>query len=134
MSDNTMTNRIMQIHLSSWRYFAALTLPPVGLIFTLFFSIDCVILMVLFLLTHYYCWRLWLDEKLFQLLDNENDLSKFDNGMAYLWGKKTCNTRTLAERWRGTRDLFYRAMFSLMALWFASLCSTLYRAITRLTR
>lgn len=130
MSGNAMTNQIMQIHLSSWRYFAVLTLPPLGLIFNILFSVDSVILMVFFLLTHYYCWRLWLDEKLFQLIDNESDLGAFDSGMAHVWGKKTSNTRTLAERWHGARGLFYRAMFSLMALWFASLCAILYRAMT----
>lgn len=38
MSDIMMTNRIMQIHLSSWRYFAALTLPPLALIYNISFS------------------------------------------------------------------------------------------------
>lgn len=126
----TMTSRIMQIHLSSWRYFAALTLLPLAQIFNLLFSADCVLLMGLFLLTHYYCWRLWLDERLFQLIESESDLAEFDNGMAHLWAKETGNTRTLAGRWHGTRNLFYRAMFSLMALWIVSSCTVLYHALT----
>lgn len=126
----TMTRRIMQIHLSSWRYFAALTLPPLALIFNLLFSVNSVLLMGLFLLTHYYCWRLWLDERLFQLIESESDLAEFDNGMAHMWAKKVGNTRTLAERCCGTRNLFNRAMFSLMALWAVSLCSVLYLAFT----
>ncbi|ELY3083838.1 hypothetical protein [Klebsiella sp. 141130] len=130
MSDITKTHQIMHIHLSSWRYFAALTLPPLVLLFNLLFSLDCVLLMGLFLLTHYYCWRIWLDERLFQLIESESDLAEFDNGMAHLWAKKTGNTRTLAERWRGARNLFYRAMFSLMALWVASLCTVLYQSFT----
>lgn len=130
MSGITMTSKIMQIHLSSWRYFAALTLPPLALIFNLLFSAECVLLMGLFLLTHYYCWRLWLDERLFQLIGRECDLAEFDNGMATLWGKKTGYTRTLAERWHGARNLFHRAIFSLMALWVASLCTVLYQVVT----
>ncbi|SNY61350.1 hypothetical protein [Enterobacter sp. CC120223-11] len=130
MSDITMTNKIMQIHLSSWRYFAALTLPPLVLIFNLLFSADCVLLMGLFLLAHYYCWRLWLDERLFQLIESESDLAEFDNGMVHLWGKKPGCTRTLAERWHGTKTLFHRAIFSLMALWVASLCTVLYQVLT----
>ena len=130
MSDITMTSRIMHIHLSSWRYFAALTLPSLVLIFNLLFSADCVLLMGLFLLTHYYCWRLWLDERLFQIIESESDLAEFDNGMAHLWAKKAGNTRTQAERWRGARNLFYRAMFSLIALWIVSLCTVLYHALT----
>ena len=128
MSDITMTNKIMHIHLSSWRYFAALTLPPFVLLFNLLFSADCVLLIGLFLLTHYYCWRLWLDERLFQLIESESDLAEFDHGMAHLWAKKAENIRTLAERWRGARNLFYRAMFSLMALWVVSSCMVLYQA------
>lgn len=130
MSDINMTRQIMQIHLSSWRYFAALTLPPLALNFNLLFSVDCVFLMGLFLLTHYYCWRLWLDERLFQIIESESDFAEFDKGMAHLWAKNTGNTRTLAERWRGTRNLFYMSIFSLTALWAVSLCSLLYQTFT----
>lgn len=129
MSDITMTNKIMHIHLSSWRYFASLTLPPLVLIFNLLFSLDCVLLMGLFLLTHYYCWRIWLDEGLFQLIESESDLAEFDNGMAYLWVKGKRNTRTLAERWSGAKMIFYKAIFSLLALWFVSLCMVFFKAL-----
>ncbi|MEZ6875919.1 hypothetical protein [Enterobacter sp. KBR-315C3_2022] len=129
MSDITMTNKIMHIHLSSWRYFAALTLPPLALIFNLLFSASCMLLMALFLLTHYYCWRLWLDERLFQLIESESDLTEFDNGMAHLWAKRKSNTCSLVERWYGARVLFYKAIFSLLALWFVSLCISLYKTL-----
>ncbi|HAT1619104.1 TPA: hypothetical protein I8Y04_000749 [Raoultella planticola] len=127
MSGITMTSKIMQIHLSCWRYFAALTLPSLALIFDLLFSAECVLLMGLFLLTHYYCWRLWLDERLFQLIDSENDLIEFDNGMAHLWAKRKGSTRSLVERWHGAKVFFYKTIFSLMALWFVSLCMVLYK-------
>lgn len=130
MSDITLTNKIMHIHLASWRYFAALTLPPLALIFYLLFSAECVLLMGLFLLTHYYCWRLWLDERLFLLIKSESDLAEFDNGMAQLWPGKADGTRSLADRWRGAKTLFQRAILSLMALWGVSLCTVLYQALT----
>ncbi|WP_442796696.1 hypothetical protein [Pantoea vagans] len=120
MSDITMTSRIMQIHLSSWRYFAALTLPPLVLIFNLLFSVNCVLPIAFFLLTHYYCWRLWLDERLFQLIESERDLTEFDHGMAHMWIKKKGNTRPLVKRWGGAKVIFYKAIFSLLALWFVS--------------
>ncbi|MDU4093328.1 MAG: hypothetical protein E7H57_08660 [Pantoea sp.] len=125
MSGITMTNKIMQIHLSSWRYFAVLTLPPLVLLFNHLFSANCVLLMGLFLLTHYYCWRLWLDERLFQLIESENDFIEFDNGMAHLRAKTKGSTRSLVERWCGAKILFYKAILSLMALWFFSLCMVL---------
>lgn len=130
MSDIMMTNRIVQIHLASWRYFAALTLPPLALILSLFYSALSLPLMLLFFITHYYCWRLWLDERLFALLNNEDDLAEFDRGMAQLWPKKFACTRSLADRLHGTRVMFYRAMISLLVLWLASLCSVSYLALT----
>lgn len=125
MPDTSMTNRIMQIHLSSWRYFALLTLPPLVLAFNLLYSLESMVLLILFLSTHYYCWRLWLDERLFTLLENENDLVMFDEGMSYLWSMKPGKTRTLPERWKGARKLFYRAIFSTAVLWLTSLCIVL---------
>ncbi|MDI9220857.1 hypothetical protein QMZ30_08085 [Pantoea sp. EA-12] len=130
MSDSMMTKRIVQIHLSSWRYFAALTLPPLALILNLFYSALSLPLMVLFFVTHYYCWRLWLDERLFGLLKNEEDLAEFDQGMAQLWSKKFARLRSLTDRLLGTRVIFYRAMISLLVLWLVSLCSVLYLALT----
>jgi hypothetical protein len=127
MSDISMTKRIMQIHLSSWRYFAVLSLPPLVLAYNLIFSIDSLLLMGFFLLTHYYCWRLWLDERLFQLIESECDLVEFDSGMSYLWAKKKRTTRTMVERLNGTRILFYRAILSLVVLWFVSMCTVLYQ-------
>lgn len=131
MSEYSMTNRIMQIHLKSGRYFALLTLPPLGLAFTLLYSYQSAALILLFLITHYYCWRLWLDEQLFQLLNNESELAEFDNGMALLWPQKSRETRTLAARWRGTKRLFYRAIISLISLWLLSLWLIIYQAITQ---
>ena len=130
MSDIMMTNRIVQIHLASWRYFAALTLPPLALILNLLHSALSLPLMVLFFITHYYCWRLWLDERLFALLNNEDDLAEFDRGMAQLWPKKFARPRSLADRLHGTRVMFYRAMISLLVLWLVSLCSVSYLALT----
>lgn len=130
MPYSAMTHRIMQIHLSSWRYFALLTLPPLVLAFNLLYSLESFVLLMLFLLTQYYCWRLWLDERLFPLLNNESDLAMFDEGMSHLWPAKTDNTRSLQERWCGVRRLFYRAMSALVALWLASLSSVLYLSLT----
>ncbi|AAM84698.1 MULTISPECIES: hypothetical protein [Yersinia pseudotuberculosis complex] len=130
MPDIALTNRIVKIHLSSWRYFALLTLPPLVLAFNLLYSFASLVLLMLFLVTHYYCWRLWLDERLFTLLNKESSLAEFDEGMAQLWIAKSGATRTLTERWCGVRGLFYRAMFSLIALWLTSLSSVLYLTLT----
>lgn len=126
MPNISMTNRIIEIHLSSWRYFAALSLPPMVLAFAFLPICEVAALCILFLVTHYYCWRLWLDERLFQLLNEESNLAEFDQGMGCLWGVASGKTRSMNERWHGVRRLFYRAILALLALWAVSLCLVLY--------
>lgn len=130
MSDIKMTHRILQTHLSSWRYFALLTLPPLVLAFHLLYSPMSVMLLTLFLFTHYYCWRLWLDERLFTLLNNESDLALFDEGMSHLWSVKSDTSRSLQERRFGVRKIFHRTMCALITLWLASLSSVIYLYLT----
>lgn len=125
MPNVALTNRIMQIHLSSWRYFTFLTLPPLGIAFHSAYSLQSVLLLILFFISHYFCWRLWLDERLFVLLDNESDLPSFDEGMSHIWRVKQGKTRMLADRWQGARRLFLRAMFAILVLWAATLISLL---------
>jgi len=112
-----MTQRILRIHLASWRYFALLTLPPLVLILLPPYQLTNMLMMVLFMITHYYCWRLWLDERLFTVLKNEDDLASFDEGMQQLWSSKPGSPRPLNARWRGARKLFFRAIAALLLLW-----------------
>ncbi len=120
MTEIAMTSRIMRIHLASWRYFALLTLPPLVVALLYPHSALSVALWALFLITHYYCWRLWLDERLFRLLNKENDLVSFDDGMARLWSIKKPG-RSLEERWQGASRLFHRTLWATGALWAALL-------------
>ncbi|MEN3752529.1 hypothetical protein [Mangrovibacter yixingensis] len=126
MPDIMLTHRIMRIHLSSWRYFAALTLPPLVVGFLHSASWGSLVSLVLFITTHYYCWRLWLDERLFQLIERDENLVSFDAGMACIWGKRTGVTRNIAQRWQGATRLFYRAIVSLVLLWLVVLVNMIY--------
>ncbi|MFG1172923.1 hypothetical protein AAFN90_04890 [Erwiniaceae bacterium CAU 1747] len=126
MSNIRMTQRIVQIHLASWRFFSPLALPPLALAFILPGSSQSALLLLLFLLTQYYCWRLWLDERLFELLNSEDDLAAFDAGMARLWSAKPGPLRSLEQRWRGARRIFHRAICVLTVLWLTALFSVLW--------
>lgn len=126
MSDIRMTHRVLQIHLASWRGFALLSLPPLALAFLLLGSYQSALLLVLFLLTQYYCWRLWLDERLFTLLNTEHDLAPFDAAMARLWSAKPGPVRSFEARWHGVRRIFRRAVGALIALWLVALFSVLW--------
>lgn len=124
MSDK-MTHQIMRIHLRSWRYLALLTLPPLVLAFTLLYTPVSAMLLCLFFIAHYFCWRLWLDERLFRLLENDSDLAIFDEGMSKFWPVKSTELRPLAKRWDGARKLLHRALFTVAMLWILSAGSVL---------
>ncbi|MCW1874480.1 hypothetical protein OMR58_08460 [Erwinia sp. INIA-01] len=126
MPDIRMTQRVIHIHLASWRFFSALALPPLLLALLLFGSYQSALLLLLFLLTQYYCWRLWLDERLFQLVNSEDDLAAFDAGMARLWAVKPGATRSLEDRWLGARRILHRAICALICLWLVAIFSTLW--------
>lgn len=121
MSDTGLTHQVLRIHLSSWRYMAVLTLPSLVVVFQLLYSYQSMLLLLLFCLAHYYCWRLWLDERLFALLHHESDLSAFDEAMSVMWPQQSLKAKTLDSRWAGTRKLFYRAVSLLLMLWLAVL-------------
>ncbi len=125
MPDIRITQRVVHAHLASWRFFSALALPPLLLAFLLLGSFQSALLLALFLLTQYYCWRLWLDERLFPLLNSEGDLAAFDAGMARLWSAKPGPARSMEQRWRGARRILHRAMSALTALWLVAIVSSL---------
>ena len=125
MNTNQMTHHIMRIHLASWRYLALLTLPPLVLAFALLNSPASMLLFSVFFVAHYFCWRLWLDERLFTLLNNESDLEAFDAGMSTLWTLKNAGMRPLEQRWHGARQLLYKALFTVAALWIFSVGTVL---------
>ncbi|CFQ87482.1 beta-lactamase fold Zn-dependent hydrolase [Yersinia frederiksenii] len=118
MLNHPIAGQVLTIHLASWRYLAALTLPPI--IFALW-GADSIIAALLLLLagvSHYYCWRLWLDERLFTLLySSEPQTDDFDMALQQLWGGKPENGRSLDSRWRGSTKLLHRAMCSILLLW-----------------
>lgn len=118
MLNHPVAGQVLTIHLASWRYLAALTVPPT--VFALW-GADSIVAGLLLLLagvTHYYCWRLWLDERLFILLyTHEPQTASFDAALAQLWGKKTTDGRTLDSRWLGAAKLLRRAMVSCLLLW-----------------
>ncbi len=120
MQDELMTHRVLKIHLSSWRYMAMLTLPPLYISFQIHVDLIKPPLLLLFIITHYYCWRLYLDEELFKLLEGGGNLVAFDNALKLCWRKRKCTERTVEQRWQATAKLFYRARLAFILLWVVS--------------
>ncbi|CNI31340.1 MULTISPECIES: hypothetical protein [Yersinia] len=118
MLNHPVAGQVLTIHLASWRYLAALTLPPI--IFALWGAESWVAALLLLLagVTHYYCWRLWLDERLFALLYTcEPQTEHIDAALQQLWGEKLAAGRALDSRWRGATKLLRRAIGSALLLW-----------------
>ncbi|ROP50101.1 hypothetical protein EDF81_4328 [Enterobacter sp. BIGb0383] len=120
MNETEMTHRVMQAHCAAWRYFAALSLPAFGLMLWLPLSLFSPAIALVFLAMHYFCWRLWLDERLFALLINSDDPDLFDRGLRRIWPGKNTVPRSWESRWQGTRTLFFRAGGCLLLLWLLS--------------
>mgnify|MGYP003366245479 CR=1 FL=1 len=120
MTGTEMTNRIVQAHCAAWRYFAALSLPAFALMLWLPLSLISPAILAVFLLLHYFCWRLWLDERLFALLINSDDPALFDRGLQQIWPGKNTQPRSWESRWQGTRTLFLCAGGCLLLLWLLS--------------
>jgi len=112
-----LTNAIYCIHLSSWRYFASLTIPPV--IFALFKAepLHAGIILLASGYVYYLCWRLCLDEKLFTVLNNPGDMAGFNTAMSLVWGGKYDKNRTMQNRWLAAKGLFLTSLFSIIVLW-----------------
>lgn len=125
MNETEMTNRIMQVHCAAWLYFAALSLPAFALMLWLPLSLISPAIALVFLLLHYFCWRLWLDERLFALLLSSDDPALFDRGLQRIWPGKNIQPRSWESRWQGTRSLFFCAAGCLLLLWLLSLAATL---------
>lgn len=123
MNETEMTNRMMQAHCAAWRYFAGLSLPAFALLLWLPLSIFSPAITLVFLLLHYFCWRLWLDERLFALLISSDDPALFDRSLQRIWPRKNTQPRSWESRWQGTRALFFRAAGCLLLLWLLSVAA-----------
>lgn len=120
--------RVLIVHLGSWRYLAALSLPPLIFVLTSPMRPETPLLLLLILLVHYLCWRLWLDERLFRLLPaGHDDLAAFDAALRALWGGAEGAVRPLAHRWAGARRLLRRALAATLGLWAVWLLVLLWR-------
>lgn len=114
-------HRVISSQLASWRFFLLMALPP------LFIAALCPVSWVRFsvgvalVLLGYYCWRMFLDEKLFALLSEGVDISDVDRGVALLWKKEVSEKREWESRIQGTGRLVRRAGILLLIVWVMSL-------------
>lgn len=129
MLDNPIAGKVLIATLNSWRYLSALSVLGMLFAFGLFLAnIGWVSVLSLSLLLaivcQYFCWRLWLDCRLFQILYQFPDQSEvFDTAINMLWDKNSDNSRSLISRWTGARKLLRSAGVALLIQWLMVLLS-----------
>ena len=122
---NPLTNKnngeVIIILTASWRYFAIGSLLAFICQFILYlysFSnrINLFIGMTLFIISHYYIYRLWLDNHFFKLIYHQGTEQFFDEAFSYLFPNKQVNSN-MAERWFGTKRLFNYCLIFITLSW-----------------
>lgn len=119
-------HRVISSQLTSWRYFLLIALPP------LFIATLCPVPWIRFavglplMLLGYYCWRMFLGERLFALLAEGVDISAVDRGVALLWRKEVSEKREWEPRMQSTGRLVRRAGMLLLLAWVISLTAVLF--------
>lgn len=125
MSNTIMLIQVLKVQLASWRYFAVLTLPP--FIFAIFspYLFPTIVVLALTLLTHFFCWRIWLNERLLSLLDGQYTFADIERISRIFW-KNEAEESDLTQRAKKLSRLLYRACAALVLQWFILLTSLTY--------
>ncbi|WP_369311311.1 hypothetical protein [Providencia rettgeri] len=112
---------VILILTKSWSYLAIASVLGLICQLSLFIGISSekyslFICIILFVINHYYIYRLWLDNHFFNIIYQQGTTEAFDYSLRILIPKKTIN-RTMVQRWQGTKTLFNRAVLSVVILW-----------------
>ncbi|HEC8345132.1 TPA: hypothetical protein RG646_RS01720 [Providencia rettgeri] len=106
---------------NSWRYLATGSILSFICQFSLFLCLNynkyyLFIAIIIFIISHYYIYRLWLDNHFFKIIYHQENTKAFDNTLTFLFPRKT-KGRSMEQRWYGTKQLFTRALLSVLLLW-----------------
>ena len=106
---------------ASWRYFASGALLALLCQFALFLSLFptryyLLISLLLFIISQYYIYRLWLDNHFFKLIYQLDTPQLFDSTLFVLFPKKK-PAKSMEQRWIGTKRLYSKALISTLVLW-----------------
>ena len=130
-NENTLNNKTAGGVLTSacglWVHIASLSLVIMllSIYITLQNSNALFVFLILFsfILCQFFCFRLNLDEKLFNVLyENIEDITSFDKTLELLFNKNNQN-RTIEERILGTKKIFISCILTLLLQTILSFCS-----------
>ncbi|AOR58617.1 hypothetical protein [Pectobacterium parmentieri] len=108
---------LIQQTLASWRFFLLFSAPPFmwGL-FIAQMSLPGIFIVFLCGIVWFGCWRLWLDERYFRFISEENN-EIAGEVLHFIWCREKLQQRTFADRQRGTLNLFRHTMRLTGMLW-----------------
>ncbi|HHD7445163.1 TPA: hypothetical protein ACOVFI_004298 [Citrobacter braakii] len=114
---NALYALLVQQTLQSWRFLLLFSVPP--LIWGLFvvpLEVSGLIIVLLCAGVWIGCWRLWLDERYFRLINVENNALAGDI-LHVIWGRKKLSHLTYAQRLLGALKLFRYTLQFTGILW-----------------
>lgn len=123
-SDSVTNNEALQRDLlrhtlASWRFILLFSIPP--MVWVIFVAQSGVLRAVIALLcacVWFGCWRLWLDDRYFSLLAEQNN-AQAGEALYVIWRRDRLKTLTLTERQAGALTQFRRTLYWVAALWAA---------------
>ncbi|EKT62686.1 hypothetical protein [Providencia burhodogranariea] len=112
---------------ASWRYFACASILAFICQLALFIcsfteQIYLFVGIVIFIINHYFIFRLWLDKHFFKILYRQDDNHCFDLALQEIFPKKQVAI-SMEKRWNGTKKLFNYALSFVILYWFWILTS-----------
>ena len=103
--------------LASWRFILLFSLPP--MVWALFVASPGVVRAVIALLcavVWFGCWRLWLDQRYFSLINKQNN-KQAGNALYFIWRRERLKALTLAERQSGALRQCRKTLCLVTVLW-----------------
>lgn len=120
---------VIVIFTASWRYLASASILAFICQFVLFICgltryIYLFVSIAIFIISHYFIFRLWLDKHLFKILYQQGDSHCFDFALQQLFPKRPAAV-SMEQRWSGTKKLFNYALSFVVLHWIWILVSIL---------
>lgn len=117
LNKSALQSCFVQQTLKSWRFFLLFSAPPlIWGVFVVPLAWSGVFIALLSGIVWLGCWRLWLDERYFSFISEENnDLA--GEVLTFIWQRTRLQRLTLVERQRGALRMYRRTMWFTAILW-----------------
>lgn len=112
-----MPHAVLITTLKSWRALWLFTLPPLGIVLQGHCTWAAAGLFMLIGVIWYHCWRLWLDQRYFSLMNDGVGNDALGGGLAEVWQLTRLRSLTLAERQQGAVRCLKRTLWMALILW-----------------